>query len=964
VGDLRARGGYRKPGNSPLQETGADAEKGDVSLASLLRGRTPASLLVRRLLPVTVGLPILVGVLRLAGERAGLYNNEFGVAIMVAVGILAGTAALLWTAASLERSDRERRDATEALAHSREHLRSLARNFPDGAIVLFDRDLRHLVADGQGLAGVGLSSAAMEGRTIWEVFPPDVCLAIEPSYRAALAGTESTFEYAYADRSYLVRVVPVRDEASGEVWSGAVMVSDVTDRQRAGEKLRAAEERYRKLVEQLPLVTYIRPLDLASANVYASPQVERMLGYAPEAWQSDPELLGRIVHPDDRERVLADARAVRETGVTTRSEYRYLRPDGRVVWVQDETYLVRDEAGRPVSVEGYLLDITERKDAEEERDRLQADLLHSQKLDAIGQLAGGVAHEFNNMLMAIGGHGSRLLARLGPESEDARHVEQILSASERAAGLTRQLLAFGRKQVLQPRPIDLNEAVDSAIRMLRPLIDPSIELVTTPDPELPRAAADPAQIEQVIVNLVLNARDAIAGGGTISISTSQAFVAEPIAAREGVAHGDFVALTVTDTGAGMDAETRSRIFEPFFTTKPVGKGTGLGLSTVYGIVRQAGGFVTVASTPGRGTTFSVLLSRAEGAADESPAAGSSAPADEPHRGRAIVADDEEVVRKICAELVAGLGYRVDEATDGDEALELLARDRSPVAILLTDVVMPGLGGPELARRVRAVHPDARVVYMSGYPGGELPGDGDLGDEASLLRKPFTAPELEQLLGESTEAAAPPARVGVTCLVADDHPAVLEATCSFLEAQGIDVLARCGHTDDALEQAVRLRPNVAVLDVTMPALGGVEAARRLAEHTAETRVLLFAGHSDRELATEALAAGAHGVLLKSSPLADLDRAIRVVAAGGVYVDPHLVGAVVPDRDPEPSAEGLTSREREVLALLADGHTNEQAARALAISPDTVQTHVRNAMRKLGAESRTQAVASAMRLELIS
>ena len=1060
-------------------------------LVSLVAGGSAGAHLVRRLAPATIGLPVLVGLLRLAGERGGLFGVTFGVALMIIFSVVGATALLLWTAGSLDRVDADRRRVEEALRRSSEQHRTLARSFPDGAIVLFDRDLRHLVADGMGLAGVGLSSALMEGRTIWEVFPPEVCAVIEPRYRAALAGEQSTFEYSWARRTYLVRVVPVADEQSGEVWGGAVMVHEISSRKRAeqalresearlaeaqtlaqlgswewriaennviwsdelyriyglepgllelsyeallervhpddrkhvkeqvrraqergepftfehrilrpdgserwvqarGEliraegvstvmrgtaqditerraderRLREAEERYRTLVEQLPLVTYVRPLDMRDSNIYASPQVERMLGYAAELWQSDPGLLEKIVHPDDLERVLTAAKEVRTSGIPFRGEYRYVRPDGEIVWVQDETYLIRDASGQPTRVEGYLLDITEQKSAEEERDRLEADLLHAQKLEAIGQLAGGVAHEFNNMLMAINGHSALLLEKLAPESPLRRDVEQITGSSERAAALTRQLLAFGRKQVLRKRSIDLNEVVAASVRLLRPLIDARIELVTEVDTKLPAAVADPAQVEQVLVNLVLNARDAIAGPGTITISTTATELDELAASAESVEPGRYLRIAVADTGAGIDEQTCSRIFEPFFTTKEVGQGTGLGLSTVYGIVRQGGGFLAVESEPGRGTTMTIALPAS--AESIAPAEAAERTHTEPApRGRALVVDDETVVRNVCAELLEQFGFAVLSAGDGEHALQLLEQQQAPIDLLLTDMVMPGIGGRELARRATLIHPETTIVYMSGYPGDQAANAGDKTGAGLFLQKPFTAAELELAIAAVAPVPDedPSAATRLTCVVADDHPSVRDAVCRVLGEAHVRVVAQATDAREAIEHVKKHIPDVALIDIHMPGPGAIEVAKQLRETSPATRLLLYTGHTERELVADALAAGAQGVVLKSAPLAELAKAIKIVADGGIYVDQSFTGVAlpsVPARDPRPN---LTAREHEVLRLLADGNTNDQVAKTLTISADTVQTHVRNAMKKLGADTRTQAVASAMRQALI-
>ena len=937
-----------------------------------LKGHSPGAILVRRLLPVTVGLPILVGLLRLEGERAGLYSATVGVLIMIGFGVVGATGLLIWTAASLERLDRDRRRAEDAVRRAHEQHRALARNFPDGAIVLFDRDLRHLIADGAGLASVGLSAATVEGKTIWEVFPTEVCAAIEPPYRAALKGSESTFEYGYRDRTYLVRVVPVRDEPAGTAWGGAVIVRDISARKREEEEMRAAEARIRQSEARLAEAQKLAQLGSWEWDPHAdtavwSDELYRIYGLEPGSPQPSFASFRERIHPDDHSRVEQTVEHARESAEPFTLEYRIVRPDGTVRWLQGHGEAALDEQGRR-SMRGTAQDITERKRADQDRDRLQAELHQAQKLEAIGQLASGVAHEFNNTLMAITGHSSLLLQRIEP-GPLRRDVEQIVGAAERAGNLTRQLLAFGRKQVLNPCTIQLNDVVSATVSLLRPLIEPRVALLTKLDPELPTTAADPAQIEQVIVNLVLNARDAITDRGTIAITTAAVDVDAQTARRESVEPGRYLSLSVSDDGCGMDGATRARIFEPFFTTKEPGAGSGLGLSTAFGIVRQGGGFLTVESEPGHGTAMTLCLPADTEAAAGNKAVGqavNSACGEPNHsKGRAIVVDDDPSVRHVCAELLEQIGFDVQTASDGEQALQLLEREKARIELLLTDIVMPGIRGRELARHAAELHPEAVIVYMSGYPGDQH-ADADCNDADRLfIQKPFTGAQLETLLSAALPAEIDRDGHELSCVVADDHPSVLDAICRVLEQDEIRVVARAADASDALAQVKRHAPDVALLDVAMPGLGGVEATKQVRESSPATRIVLYTGHGERELVADALAAGAHALVLKSAPLAELAKAIKIAAEGGIYIDQSLAGVLLPNETMTRPENGpkLTDREHEVLRLLADGNTNEQVAKTLTISADTVQTHVRNAMKKLRADTRTQAVATAMRQSLI-
>jgi two-component system, cell cycle sensor histidine kinase and response regulator CckA len=788
--------------------------------------------------------------------------------------------------------------------------------------------------------------------------------------QARAAGDSYVHEYRVVHPDGTTRWVHGRGEIElGE--DGPVSMrgtaQDITERKEAEERLAAAERRYRAVVEQLPLVTYIRPVDMSQPNIYVSPQVEPMLGYPAEDWQTHPDLLAEIVHPDDRERVLAEAARVRGGGEPFRGEYRLFARDGHVVWVQDETYVVPGERGEPC-VQGYLLDITERKLAEEERNRLRDELHHAQKLEAIGRLAGGVAHDFNNMLTAIKGYSELLLDGLDPSSPLRADAEQIRRTAEQASSLPKQLLAFSRKQTSPPKLVDLNDVLSAAGGLLERLVGETIDFAAIPEATSAGVLANPGQVEQVLLNLVVNARDAMPAGGALTIRTRNATVTET-EADDGAAAGAYVVVSVTDTGQGMDAETTSRAFEPFFTTKGPGKGSGLGLATVYGIVSQNGGFVRVDSEPGRGTVLEVYLPCAASAADR-PAT----PTEDPGAAdgcTVLLAEDEETVRRLAATVLERNGYHVLAAASGAEALDLCRRAHRPIDVLVTDMVMPGMSGKELAQSVLATNPGARVVVMSGYSDEAPFVDSAGGDAAAFLQKPFSPRTLVGAVQQAIDRPVPAANHGdataavgggVTCLIADDHPAVLDSISRFLEQNGIHVVARASRGDEALSRIETRQPSIALLDIGMEPLNGIEVARRAALVAPRCRTVLYTGHHDSSELEQALQAGVRGFVLKDAPLSELTRALTIVAGGGTYVDPELSGALA-TAGAASTLSPLTAREQQVLALLADGMTNEKAANTLGISPETVQSHVRNAMAKLDADTRTQAVAAAIRQSLI-
>jgi CheY-like chemotaxis protein len=377
----------------------------------------------------------------------------------------------------------------------------------------------------------------------------------------------------------------------------------------------------------------------------------------------------------------------------------------------------------------------------------------AQRMETIGRLASGLAHDFNNLLTAILGRCDILLRRLPEEDPTRNGIEEIRSAGERAAGLTRQLLAYSRQQVLKPQVLDLNASVTSMLPLLRRLIGEDIELLPTLAPDLAHVEADQSQIGQVIMNLVANARDSMPRGGSLAVETSNAELDETFAKRHPPTQpGRYVMLAVSDTGSGMDEETRTRIFEPFFTTKQLGKGTGLGLATVYGIVKQSGGYIWVYSEAGIGSTFKIYLPSVEAEISRENVSETSPPLP---RGSetVLLVEDDRTVRLLAGEMLEMNGYTVLEARDGQEALDLVRRHRHPIHLLLTDVVMPQMSGRQLADGIASIHPGIRVLYMSGYTDGVIAHHGVLDAGVAYLQKPFTADSLARKVREVLDARA-------------------------------------------------------------------------------------------------------------------------------------------------------------------------------------------------------------------
>jgi len=499
-------------------------------------------------------------------------------------------------------------------------------------------------------------------------------------------------------------------------------------------ELHAVETRYRTLVERLPAITYIAEVGVEGRWHFVSPQIESMLGFSPQEWMANPGLWISRIHQEDREIAIAAERRVQETSELYKAEYRMYARDGQVLWFRDEAKLLEVAAGSKPQMQGVLYDITEYK-------HLEYQLRQAQKMEVVGQLAGGIAHDFNNLLMIMEAHIDRIREKLVPTDSLYADAGEVHDAVVRAASLTRQLLAFGRKQLLQPRALDLTPVLQEVGRMLARLLTEKIALKIDLQPGVATVKVDQSQIEQAILNLALNARDAMPQGGRLTIQGENVHFEEAQAWRHSsLPPGDYVALSITDTGTGMDSDTEARLFEPFFTTKPPGKGTGLGLSTVYGIVRQSDGAISVETEPGRGTTFRIYLPQCTEAA--SPAHPPQSPASEVKGNETILlVEDQEAIREVTVEYLGRLGYDVLAASDGEEALRIAETETKTIQLLVTDVVMPNMGGPELAARIAQLYPGTKVLFMSGYPDRAIRQHEGLSEDAEILQKPFSLKKL-------------------------------------------------------------------------------------------------------------------------------------------------------------------------------------------------------------------------------
>jgi len=627
---------------------------------------------------------------------------------------------------------------TEAALHEKEQL--VAALLEGAAAVIFIKDVagRYLVVNRQFEKVLGFRREEVIGRTAHELFGAEFGDRLRATDLAVIQDGEAREldeAIPQADGVHTFRALkfPLKD-AAGVPYALCGISSDLTEQRRnEADRLRLAEA-----VEQAAEAIVIT--DRAGRILYVNPGFERLSGYArAEAIGQTPRLLKSGKQGPE---FYAAMWATLARGEVWKGRFVNRRKDGKLYEAEATISPVRAGDGQVVNYVAVQRDLTNER-------RLEGELLQAQKMEAVGRLAGGVAHDFNNLLGVILGYTEMLLGRSDTSAAQRAKLDQVRMASERAAALTRQLLAFSRKQVLDPKVLDLGTVVAEMAKMIRRLIGEDVELVVEADEGLGRVQADPGQVEQVIMNLAVNARDAMSDGGRLVFTTANVDVtdADGAAERE-VPPGRYVALSVADTGCGMDAEVLKHIFEPFFTTKPAGKGTGLGLATVYGIVAQSGGHIRVRTAPGAGTTFLVYFPRVDKpVARGTPEEGAATPAGVE---TILLVEDDEALRGLAREFLEGCGYTVVAAADAAQALPL-AEEGRPIDALLTDVVLPGMGGPALADRLRRRHPRLRVVFTSGHPEESLSGGGVLAAGSWFLPKPFTMQALARKLREALDA---------------------------------------------------------------------------------------------------------------------------------------------------------------------------------------------------------------------
>jgi PAS domain S-box-containing protein len=613
------------------------------------------------------------------------------------------------------------------------------------SVTVYDREGRLQYTNEAGARAFGRPRAALLGHTQWELVPSEHETPFQAALRAVLRKSEK--------RTLLTLVRPIERWYECDLYpipNGALIVArDVTERQLGQDRLAQSEARFRALVEYAPEAIIILDPSTQSFSM-ANPAAERLFGLAREELLRRKLVdLGPAEQPDGSSSA-ARMRAYLEEAIRgSTPEFEWVIRSARGLDVPCEMRLLQLPQGDRLMVRGSLTDISSRK-------RMQEQLAQAQRLEAIGRLAGGIAHDFNNMMTVVIGTAESLLGRLGAVDPMRADLGDIVGAAERAALVTRQLLAFGRRQRLAPLLVDLSGHVENMNRVLHRILGEDIELHLDLARPLGLVRVDAGQIEQVILNLVVNARDAMPNGGKLTVETANVTLdAESQRLHHGsVPPGRYVMLAVSDTGEGMPEGVRSHIFEPFFTTKELGRGTGLGLATVHGIVEQSGGRIGVYSEPGAGTTFKVYLPRVDEPAAEASEAPAAAPESSGTETVLLVEDDAGVRQYVRRALERG-GYTALEASNAGEALLIVEQHEGAVDLLLTDVIMPRMTGPQLAARLRAVRADLPAVYMSGYAEDRLNGQANLGPHDAFVQKPIGPDELLRSVRAALDGARRP-----------------------------------------------------------------------------------------------------------------------------------------------------------------------------------------------------------------
>ena len=624
-------------------------------------------------------------------------------------------------------------------------------------LVILDKDFNYIRVNQAYARACRRDVSEFPGRNHFDLYPSPAKSVFKRVVATKVSHEAFAQPYIFPDQPergvtyFNWTLVPILN-SRGEVEFLVFVLQEVTEREQAMRALRESEEKYRLLVSNIPALVFKGYFDWSVD--FFDDKVEVLTGYPKNDFDARFYKWSDLILAEDlpeAQRIFGEALKARKPYFRN---YRIKSRDNQVIWIEERGRCIFDQEENLAYISGVFYDITKSKTTEEALRKSEEQLLQAQKMEAVGRLAGGVAHDFNNLLTGIIGFAELLLMELDSQDPHRREVEEIKKTGERAASLTRQLLAFSRKQILQPRKLKLNSVIMNMEKLLQRLIGEDIFLATNLQPDLGLIEADPFQVEQVIINLAVNARDALPNGGKLTLETANVELDDSYACRDvNFQPGSYVMMAVSDNGAGMDEETISHIFEPFFTTKGREHGTGLGLSTVYGIVIQSGGYIWVYSEPHWGTTFKIYLPRA--AQNQEPVKISPEVATSFQGWETILlVEDEEVVRKMVSAALRQNGYRVLTAADPKEALAVCRRNPGSIHLLLTDVVMPHMSGRKLAERLTAHYPDLKVLYISGYPENAISHHGILTPGIAFLPKPFTPGTLSKRVRKVLDGPGP------------------------------------------------------------------------------------------------------------------------------------------------------------------------------------------------------------------
>ncbi|HDR15267.1 MAG TPA: PAS domain S-box protein [Desulfobacteraceae bacterium] len=664
----------------------------------------------------------------------------------------------------LEKAEEERKRTEYMLGESERRLRQIIEFLPDATFVI---DIEGKVTAWnhamQSLTGIKACDIVGKGDFFYAVpfygKPRPVLIDMVITQNQEMASSYVSFRkeedrlisetYLYdfmgCGPTWLWNTASPLYNPEGQIVGAIESIRDITKRKQAEEALRESEEKYRTLIENANEAIFVAQ---DGRLVFVNPITALMIGYCPEELSARPFV--ELIHPEDREMVLNQhVRRMRGEMLSHPYSFRIIHKDGSIKWGELNAVLINWD-GKPATL-NFMNDITERRRSEQEQEKLQAQLAQAQKMESVGRLAGGVAHDFNNMLAVILGYAEMAMEHLDPVQPVYSGLEEIRKASQRSADLVKQLLAFARKQAIVPKVLNLNDTVEGMLKMIRRLIGENIQLLWHPGADLWPVNMDPTQIDQILANLCVNARDAISGAGKVSIETNNVSLdAYYCSEHAGAVPGDYVLLGVGDNGCGMDGEILDKLFEPFFTTKEVGKGTGLGLPPVYGIVKQNKGYIYAYSEPGQGSIFKIYIPRYFGQGEETQ---KQAP-DESFKGgneTVLLVEDEPILLEMGKKILEKLGYKVFPAETSAEALKTAGKHQGDIHLLITDVIMPEMNGPALAEKLSASYPDLKCLFMSGYTADVIAHQGFLDPKIKFIQKPFSMKDLAAKIREVLES---------------------------------------------------------------------------------------------------------------------------------------------------------------------------------------------------------------------